>query len=101
MSQYPIHKKDNKSDVTNYRSIALINNFGKVFECLPHNLFTRHVSHLMFSGQHGFIKGKASQTNLLSMSQVLCEVLDNHSEVDVDCTNFSKAFDRIDCPFVE
>jgi hypothetical protein len=33
----PIHKKDDRSEITNYRPIALISNFAKVFEYVLYN----------------------------------------------------------------
>ncbi|KAH0822373.1 hypothetical protein GEV33_000418 [Tenebrio molitor] len=80
---HPIHKKDDRSEITNYRSIALISNFAKV-------------SHKLSPNQHGFTKCRSTETNLVSISQYLSDALDNHSQVDVVYTDLSKAFDRID-----
>jgi hypothetical protein len=41
----PIHKKDDRSEITNYRPIALISNFAKVFEYVLYNSSLHYVSH--------------------------------------------------------
>ena len=55
-----------------------------------------HVSGLLSSDQHGFVKGRSTVTNLVCKTQFICEKLDQHSQVDVIYTDFSKAFDRLD-----
>jgi hypothetical protein len=92
----PIHKKDDRSEITNYRPIALISNFAKVFEYVLYNSSLHYVSHKLSPNQHGFTKCRSTQTNLASISQYLSDALDNHSQVDVVYTDLSKAFDRID-----
>jgi hypothetical protein len=92
----PIHKKDDRSEITNYRPIALISNFAKVFEYVLYNSSLHYVSHKLSPNQHGFTKCRSTETNLVSISQYLSDALDNHSQVDVVYTDLSKAFDRID-----
>jgi ribonuclease P/MRP protein subunit RPP40 len=88
----PIHRKDDRSEITNYRPIALISNFAKLFEYVLYNSSLHYVSHKLSPNQHGF-----TETNLVSISQYLSDALDNHSQVDVHVyTDLSKAFDRID-----
>jgi hypothetical protein len=66
-------------EITNYRPVALISNFAKVFEYVLHNSSLHYVSH----NQHGFTKCRFTETNLVSISQYLSDALDNHSQVDV------------------
>ena len=33
----PIHKKDSKLEMSNYRTISLLSNIGKIFEKLMHS----------------------------------------------------------------
>lgn len=92
----PVFKKDNKSNILNYRPIAIINNFAKVFETVLHTIFSYHILHMLSPNQHGFIKGRSTETNLLSLTQFLHDSLDDQRQVDVIYTDFSKAFDTID-----
>ena len=92
----PVHKKGDKANIKNYRPIAIMCNFAKVFEIVLHIYLSNHVSQMLSLHQHGFIKGRSTVTNLVTMTQFLCESLDDQRQVDVVYTDFSKAFDKID-----
>jgi hypothetical protein len=71
----PIHKKDDRSEITNYRPIALISNFAKVFEYVLYNSSLHYVSHKLSPNQHGFTKCRSTETNLVSISPFLKNVV--------------------------
>lgn len=92
----PVFKKGEVDKIDNYRPIAIINNFAKVFEkCLYLDLLPQ-VKSLISIHQHGFISKRSTISNLAVFSQYICESLDNNVQVDVIYTDFTKAFDRID-----
>jgi hypothetical protein len=91
----PIHKKDDKLEITNYRPIVLISNFAKVVEYILYNSSLHYVSQKLSSNQHRFTKRRSTETNLVSISQYLSDALDNHSQVDAVYTDFSKAFEGL------
>lgn len=92
----PVFKRGSKSDVTNYRPIAIMSNFAKLFEIIIHAHIVRQVNAVLIPEQHGFISGRSTVTNLLCKTQFLSGMLDRGSQVDVIYTDFSKAFDRLD-----
>ncbi|XP_063933353.1 uncharacterized protein LOC135145176 [Zophobas morio] len=92
----PIHKKGSTAEISEYRPIALINNFAKVFEFVMHARIFSHVSQHLSPMQHGFIKGRSTVTNLMIKTQYISEMFDKHLQVDCIYLDFSKAFDRID-----
>lgn len=92
----PVFKAGERADVSNYRPIALLCNFSKLFEFCVHHVTIRHVSRRVSERQHGFLAGRSTVTNLAVLSQYLAESLDSGGQVDVVYTDFSKAFDRID-----
>ena len=92
----PIHKKDSKSDIQNYRPITIINNFGKVFEIVLHSILYPQLHQSISNNQHGFVSQRSTTTNLLCITQFLSEVMDEGGQVDVIYMDFSKAFDRLD-----
>lgn len=92
----PVFKAGDRADVSNYRPIALLCNFSKLFEFCIHHVTIRHVSRRVSGSQHGFLAGRSTVTNLTVLTQYLAESLDLGGQVDVVYTDFSKAFDRID-----
>lgn len=92
----PVHKKGVMNNFDNYRPIAILCNFCKVFEIILHSFISPHVSNIVMPEQHGFIQGRSTASNLMCVTQFISEVLDGGSQVDVIYTDFSKAFDRLD-----
>lgn len=92
----PVIKSGAAGDVANYRPIAIISNFAKVFEILLHKQMCFHVKNLIKTEQHGFMSGRSTTTNLATLTQFVSCELDKQTQVDVIYTDFSKAFDRLD-----
>ena len=93
----PIHKKDDKSDISNYRPISLLNTIGKVFE----KLVNKHVYNFFVSNniisclQSGFVQGDSTVNQLVSIYNTFCNALDDGKEVRAVFLDISKAFDRV------
>ncbi|XP_063900527.1 uncharacterized protein LOC135120111, partial [Zophobas morio] len=92
----PILKHGNKSEISNYRPIALISNFSKVFESVLHARLSRPVSVLLSDNQHGFVQGRSTLTNLINTTQAISRVMDKTGQMDVIYIDLSKAFDTLD-----
>jgi hypothetical protein len=91
----PIFKSGDKSDIKNYRQIALLSNFAKVFESVLSSILYSHVIGKISPEQHGFIKGRSTASNLFEFSQFVSNALDKRQQVDVIYTDLSKAFDCV------
>jgi hypothetical protein len=91
----PVFKSGSKTDVSNYRPIALICNFAKIFERLLAKILCHHIAPYIVNEQHGFVKGKSTCTNLLEFTQYISNGLDNGEQIDVIYTDLSKAFDVV------
>lgn len=91
----PVFKSNSKDDITNYRPIALISNFAKLFESILSNVIYNHVQSVISYSQHGFVAGRSTVTNLCESTQFISEALDCRKQVDVIYTDLSKAFDRV------
>lgn len=89
----PIHKSGKKSDIKNYRPVSIISVIPKIFECLVYNTINAHLSHLINSNQHGFLKNRSTSTNLVSFTHFVSSIIELRGQVDVVYTDFSKAFD--------
>ena len=95
----PIHKKDKKNIIKNYRPISLLPIFSKVFEKL---IFTSLYSYLMDNNlisdkQSGFIKGDSTINQLLSITHMIQSAFDFDppKEVRSIYLDISKAFDKV------
>ena len=64
----PVHKKDNKSNVENYRPISLISLVMKVLERIMYEELLSRTETKIDPRQHGFLRNKSCNTNLLSFT---------------------------------
>ena len=93
----PIFKKDDASNVSNYRPISLLNTIGKVMEKLVHkHVFNFFLSNNTISSfQSGFVTGDSTVNQLVNMYNTFCKALDEGKEVRAVFLDISKAFDRV------
>lgn len=93
----PLHKSGNKHSSNNYRPISLTSICCKMLE---HIIFTNIVNFLesnsfFTSAQHGFRKTYSCETQLISFTHHLHQILDKSSHADCIFLDFSKAFDKV------
>ncbi len=88
----PIHKKGDKSQAENYRSISLTSVVGKLLE----TIVTNHISnHLLKDTQHGFRRHRSCLTNLLEFFHEVYLDYDKNKAFDSIYLDFKKAFDTV------
>lgn len=92
----PVFKKGDANDCKNYRPIAILSPFSKIFEIIIHNKIFQQVKHLISSAQHGFIPKRSTLTNLFCLTNNIMSSFEYGYQLDVIYTDFSKAFDSID-----
>lgn len=92
----PIHKDGARSKVENYRPIAVLSTFGKVFESILNRLITGQVNTQLTDAQHGFRVGRSTVTNHINFLDYAVAEMDLNKQVDVAYFDFKKAFDRVD-----
>ena len=91
----PVHKKDDKGSVENYRPISLTSLVMKVFEkCIRKELLSSCEKFLDLR-QHGFINEKSCTTQLVPFTYDLAFNLNNRSKSDIIYFDFAKAFDSV------
>jgi len=92
----PVHKKGNITDCNNYRPIAILSPFSKIFESIIYKKIFSQVNHFISPHQHGFMPKRSTATNLLCLTNKVMSAFHDKSQLDVIYTDFSKAFDTLD-----
>ena len=92
-----IHKSGSRSKAEYYRPISLTSVPEKAMEILVRDHIVDHMTkHNFFPPeQHGCIKGKSCNTQLLEFFEDLTEALDAGKEGDVIYLDFQKAFNKV------
>ena len=95
----PIHKKEDKQLVKNYRPISLLPICGKIFEKLIFdNLYAYLVSNnLITKNQSGFVPGDSCTNQLSFLINEIHEAFEDPKSLDVRAVflDISKAFDKV------
>ena len=91
----PLHKKGNREFVENYRPISLLSVVSKVVECCVLNHVSYHIQININSAQYGFVNGKSSTAQLLSILNTIGKNLDKGLQMDVVFMDIAKAFDMV------
>ena len=93
----PIHKKGSRAIMANFRPVALTSVISKIFEKIICATILSFLTRngLISSQQHGFVRGRSCQTNILLCLERWTECLDRGNSVDVAYFDYSKAFDKV------
>lgn len=91
-------KKGDPDSFDNYRPISLLSSFSKLFELVVYNqiltFFTDN--NVLNKNQHGFMKGKSTETAVFELTNNIHQDLDNNNVVCGIFLDLSRAFDCID-----
>lgn len=93
----PIYKANDKTIISNYRPISLINNFSKIFEkCLKERLINYFMKNSILHGnQFGFLEGKSTADAMYETVRVITENLDSSKKCIAVFLDLAKAFDTV------
>ena len=93
----PLYKKGDKSDMGNYRPIALLNIFSKIFEKAMKKYLVDFISenNILSKFQFGFQKGISTQCALTKFSEIIHNTIDSSHHALSIFIDFSKAFDTV------
>ena len=95
----PVHKKENKQLIKNYRPISLLPILAKVFERIIFKHLYNHLieNDLITKNQSGFRPGDSVTNQLLFLVHKIFESFDNLENFDVRSVflDMSKAFDKV------
>ena len=95
----PVHKKNDKKLVNNYRPISLLPIFGTIFEKIIFNRIYNFLSeeNLLNNNQSGFHPSDSCVNQLLSITHEIFEAFDCNPTLEVRSVflDISKAFDKV------
>ena len=93
----PIHKKNDKQCVKNYRPASLLPICSKVLERIIYNtIFTYFIeNNLISENQSGFKPGDSCINQLLAITHEIFSSFDDNFEVRGVFLDISKAFDKV------
>ena len=94
----PIHKGGSRQKPEQYRPVSLTSHIMKIFERVIKKELMKHLTeNEMFNrGQHGFVPGRSTQTQLLSHFNDIFDTLAEGKRLDTVYLDFAKAFDKVD-----
>ena len=93
----PIYKSGDKSDLSNYRPVSVLNGFSKIFEKIIYARITDYVckNEIINPSQFGFRSGHSTYMALLNLYDKVSEAIDNNEYCIGVFIDLSKAFDTI------
>ena len=94
----PLHKKNEKDLLDNYRPISLLPSISKVFERIVYNQLYSYLTTngILFKSQFGFRKSHSTETAAIELTDTLLQNLDNGEIPIAIFLDLSKAFDTLD-----
>ncbi|KAF5375513.1 hypothetical protein D9615_009166 [Tricholomella constricta] len=96
----PLYKKNERTDISNYRPITILNSDYKIFTRALTSKLSAVVPDLIHRDQAGFMKGRKieDQTELIKMIISRCEAQDENGAIV--CLDQEKAYDKINHNFL-
>lgn len=91
----PVHKKGDKTQISNYRVIAIDAVILKIFEIAIKSKLMLIIEPLLSNSQHGFRPKRSVTTNLMNLSVTVHEAFTIGKQVDVFYGDFRSAFDKV------
>ena len=91
----PLHKKNDRANMSNYRPVSLLSTLGKVMEKIIFKyVYNYPVDHALITQyQSGFLPGVSIVFQLTELYHSFCQVLSKKDEVAF--LDISKEFDRV------
>ena len=93
----PLHKKDSKHVMGNYRPVSLLSILGKLLERIVFKHVYNHFrdNFLLSVWQSGFLPGSSTVTQLIELYDKFCTAVSQNKEIRIVFLDISKAFDRV------
>jgi len=98
----PFFKKGDKSQVSNYRPISLLNGFSKIFESLIFHRLKHHLvsNNILVNEQLGFRDNVSTDGAVFKLSESIFNAWNNKEYVTSLFCDLTKAFDSVSYEFL-
>ena len=91
----PVHQSDSKELVKKNRLISLLPITAECLEQIVQTAVYKHISRYLTEWQHGFVKGRSCETQLVLTQRQRAAVLDEGCQIDVTFFDFFRAFESV------
>ena len=91
----PLHKKDDITNIENYRPISILPSISKIYERIMFQQITKYISGSLSPYLCGFRKDYSAQHALLRLTNILNICLDKKENIGMFMMDLSKAFNCI------
>lgn len=94
----PLYKKNDKTEVGNYRPVSILSIVSKVLERVVYDQVYSYLSNhdLLYQHQSGFRQGFSTETCLINLTDYLRSEMDKGNMVGMVLLDLQKAFDTVD-----
>ncbi|XP_053692173.1 uncharacterized protein LOC128740635 [Sabethes cyaneus] len=92
---FPVFKKGEKRNISNYRGITSLSAGSKLLETLISKQLIQAVKSYISTDQHGFFPARSISTNLVQFTSHCMVSMDEGIQVDTVYTDLKSAFDRV------
>jgi hypothetical protein len=94
----PLHKKQSKLDINNYRNINLVSKTGLIFEKLIHKQISDHFTkyNLFSKSQNAYIQGRSTATLCTTLYDRCCRAAHNGKFASILSVDLKAGYDMID-----
>lgn len=92
---FPIYKKGDNRNCSNYRGISLLCTAAKVYEAILENKLRQVTTTTMEKAQSGFMKGHSTQDHIFTIRKLTEDTLKHDGKLFIAFIDLEKAFDRV------
>lgn len=99
---HPIYKCGDKSEVSNYRPISVLNILSKILEKVLNKRLMGFLEHesILSKNQYGFRRGVCTEDAVLSLTEAVSSILDKKHKCLAIFLDLKKAFDTVSIPIL-
>lgn len=91
----PIYKNGKKSQIENYRGVAIQCVIPKMLDSILTKHLNRYTKNIITHHQHGFVNGKSTVTNLIEYTYNIMNDMLTHKQIEAIYLDLCKAFDSV------